>query len=69
MSEQARQAQLKMIPIAAIEVLNPRERNQRIFDEIVDNIKKIGLKNPSQSPPAPTPMAKCAICWSVVRAE
>lgn len=46
MSEQARQAHLKMIPIAAIEVLNPRERNQRIFDDIVGNIKQIGLKKP-----------------------
>jgi ParB family chromosome partitioning protein len=35
-----------MIPIAAIEVLNPRERNQRIFDDIVGNIKQIGLKKP-----------------------
>ncbi len=46
MSEQTRQATLKMIPIAAIEVLNPRERNQRIFDDIVGNIKQIGLKKP-----------------------
>lgn len=46
MNEQARQAQLKMIPLAAIEVLNPRERNQRIFDDIVGNIKQIGLKKP-----------------------
>lgn len=46
MSEQTRQAKLKMIPIAAIEVLNPRERNQRIFDDIVGNIKQIGLKKP-----------------------
>jgi ParB family chromosome partitioning protein len=46
MSKHARQAQLKMIPIASIEVLNPRERNQRIFDDIVGNIKQIGLKKP-----------------------
>ena len=46
MSKQARQAQLKMIPIAAIEVLNPRDRNQRVFDDIVENIKQIGLKKP-----------------------
>ena len=46
MSEQTRQATLKMIPIASIEVLNPRERNQRIFDDIVGNIKQIGLKKP-----------------------
>lgn len=46
MSEQTRQATLKMIPIASIEVLTPRERNQRIFDDIVGNIKQIGLKKP-----------------------
>lgn len=46
MSKHARQAQLQLIPIAAIEVLNPRERNQRIFDDIVGNIKQIGLKKP-----------------------
>jgi ParB family chromosome partitioning protein len=30
-----------MIPIDRIEVLNPRERNHRVFDDIVDNIKTI----------------------------
>jgi ParB family chromosome partitioning protein len=44
MSKHARQAQLKIIPIAAIEVLNPRERNQRIFDDIVGNALPAGLR-------------------------
>jgi ParB family chromosome partitioning protein len=35
-----------MIPIDAVEVLNPRERNDKVFDEIVGNIKRIGLKKP-----------------------
>ncbi len=35
-----------MIPISSIEVLNPRERNQRVFNEIASNIGKIGLKKP-----------------------
>lgn len=35
-----------MIPIDRIDVLNPRERNKIAFDEIVDNIKAIGLKKP-----------------------
>ena len=35
-----------MIPIARIEVLNSRERNMKIFEEIVENIKSIGLKKP-----------------------
>lgn len=37
---------LRMIPIDRIEVLNPRERNQVIFEEIVANIGAIGLKKP-----------------------
>lgn len=35
-----------MIPIDAVDVLNPRERNDKVFDEIVGNIKRIGLKKP-----------------------
>jgi ParB family chromosome partitioning protein len=35
-----------MVPISQIEVMNPRERNGRVFKEIVDNIKTIGLKKP-----------------------
>ena len=37
---------LRQIPIAQIEVLNPRERNSRAFNEIIANIKAIGLKKP-----------------------
>ena len=33
---------LQMIPIDKIEVLNPRDRNGRIFDDIVGNIKNHG---------------------------
>jgi len=35
-----------MIPIDRIDVINPRERNGKVFDEIVGNIKAIGLKKP-----------------------
>ncbi len=35
-----------MIPIDRIDVLNPRDRNKRVFEEIVGNIKTIGLKKP-----------------------
>ncbi|WP_150576430.1 ParB/RepB/Spo0J family partition protein [Pandoraea aquatica] len=35
-----------MIPVSEIEVLNPRDRNVAIFNEIVGNIRKIGLKKP-----------------------
>ncbi|MFM2004525.1 MAG: hypothetical protein RLZZ09_180 [Pseudomonadota bacterium] len=45
MSEQAL-PQLSLIAISDIDVLNPRERNQRIFDTIIANIQDIGLKKP-----------------------
>ena len=34
------------IKIAAIDVLNPRARNRRIFDELVESIRAVGLKRP-----------------------
>jgi ParB family transcriptional regulator, chromosome partitioning protein len=37
---------VQSILVDQIEVLNPRERNNRIFAEIVSNIKAIGLKKP-----------------------
>ncbi|QIL71017.1 ParB N-terminal domain-containing protein [Diaphorobacter sp. HDW4B] len=45
--------ELRMIPIDRIEVLNPRERNQKKFDAIVDNIGNIGLKKPVTVTPRP----------------
>ncbi|WP_034295128.1 plasmid partitioning protein RepB C-terminal domain-containing protein [Herbaspirillum sp. RV1423] len=38
--------EVQMVPLEKIEVLNPRERNNRVFEEIVENIKTIGLKKP-----------------------
>jgi ParB family chromosome partitioning protein len=38
--------QLSPIAVNDIDVLNPRERNQRIFDTIIANIQDIGLKKP-----------------------
>ena len=37
---------IREIEIAAIEVLNPRERNQRVFQELVESIRLLGLKKP-----------------------
>lgn len=34
------------IPLAAIDVLNPRIRNRRIFEELVESIRAVGLKKP-----------------------
>lgn len=45
MSIQAAQ-QIEWIPIDSIVVVNPRERDRRTFQEIVDNIEQIGLKRP-----------------------
>ena len=55
MSKEHLDAELQMIPIGRIEVLNPRERNGRVFDEIVGNIKSIGLKKPITVTPRPGP--------------
>ncbi len=38
--------ELQMVPIDRIRVLNPRDRNSQVFEEIVDNIKALGLKKP-----------------------
>lgn len=37
---------LQMIPVDQIAVLNPRDRNGRMFEQIVGNIKSLGLKKP-----------------------
>jgi len=45
--------ELRMIPLNRIEVLNPRERSQRKFDLIVENIGAVGLKKPVTVTPRP----------------
>lgn len=46
---------IQMIPVEKVEVLNPRERNGRVFEEIVGNIKTIGLKKPITVTPRKRP--------------
>ena len=46
MTRQHHSSDLQMIPVDQIAVLNPRDRNGRVFEEIVSNIKSIGLKKP-----------------------
>jgi len=53
MSKEHLSSELKMIPLEFIEVLNTRERNGRVFEEIVGNIKNIGLKKPITVTPRP----------------
>jgi ParB family transcriptional regulator, chromosome partitioning protein len=47
--------EIRMIDVASIDVLNPRERNDRAFDEIVVNIKRVGLKKPITVTARPAP--------------
>lgn len=44
---------LRMIPLERIDVLNPRERNNRMFEQIVINIRSLGLKKPIVVTPRP----------------
>ena len=46
MIPQHKEHQFEMVPVDLIDVLNPRERNGRVFDEIVENIRTLGLKKP-----------------------
>lgn len=39
-------AEIRMVPISAIAVLNPRVRNKKIFNELVTSIAHLGLKKP-----------------------
>lgn len=39
-------ATIREVEISAIEVLNPRERNQKVFQELVESIRLLGLKKP-----------------------
>lgn len=55
MTEKMEPGEMRMIPIDLIDVLNPRERNKGVFDEIVGNIRAIGLKKPITVTPRPGP--------------
>ena len=54
MSPQQQTGEVRMIPVDQIEVINPRERNNRVFNEIVGNIRAIGLKKPIKVTPRAT---------------
>ena len=40
--------EIKMIPIDQIRILNPRHRDRKKFELIVQSIKNLGLKKPIQ---------------------
>jgi ParB family chromosome partitioning protein len=46
MSEATPAQQVEMVPIADVVVINPRARNRRVFNEIVESIALVGLKRP-----------------------
>lgn len=46
MTQNHKPGELRMIPVNRIDVLNPRERNNKVFEEIIANIRSIGLKKP-----------------------
>src|SRR4051812_8785064 len=37
---------IREIPLDRIEILNPRERNRKVFQEMVASIRTLGLKKP-----------------------
>src|SRR5271169_5694739 len=37
---------IQMIPVNAVDVVNPRSRNRRVFSELVASIAHLGLKKP-----------------------
>ncbi len=41
-----RPSEIQMIPIHAINILNPRVRNKKVFADIAGNIGQVGLKRP-----------------------
>ena len=55
MSKGKRPAQIKMIPIDRINIMNPRVRNKKVFYEITENIAQVGLKKPITVKPSTVP--------------
>ncbi len=55
MTHKLQKRPLKSISIDRIDVLNPRERNKRVYEDIVSNIQKVGLKKPVTVTPRPGP--------------
>ena len=61
---------IEIIPIERITVLNPRLRDRKKFREIVDSIRKVGLKQPIKvSRTTGVSTAKSPTTWSTVRAD
>ncbi|MFK0090154.1 ParB/RepB/Spo0J family partition protein [Pseudomonas sp. NPDC090755] len=42
----ARASSIEQVPLELIKVINPRQRNQKVFARLVENIANLGLKRP-----------------------
>jgi len=42
----ARASTIECVPLESIKVINPRQRNQKVFARLVENIANLGLKRP-----------------------
>jgi ParB family chromosome partitioning protein len=58
MSRVKRQSKIQMIPVEDVYVVNPRLRNKKVFDGIIDNIIKVGLKRPITVTPSSSDKGK-----------
>lgn len=54
MNPESDTSQVRQVPVDRIRVLNPRDRNQRGFESIVESIRSVGLKKPIVVTPRPS---------------
>lgn len=54
MTDKHSAGEIRMIPLDRVDVLNPRQRNAKVFGDIVGNIKALGLKKPITVTPRTT---------------
>ena len=50
-----------MIPVKAVRIVNPRVRDKRKFEQIVESVSRLGLKRPitvTAAPPGPAARSK-----------
>jgi ParB family chromosome partitioning protein len=55
MTQKIQPGEIRMIPIDQIDILNSRERNNKIFEEVVENINRVGMKKPISVTPRKGP--------------
>lgn len=58
---------VEFVPIDRVTVLNPRVRSRRNFEEIIDNIARVGLKRPITVSRKSEPMARSVIISFAVK--